>query len=66
MIHLTPGQMILIGIGLMLMGILFPFLMVMHVVKSSFALNFFSYGAQISGLFLGIIGAVTSFKQKKG
>jgi hypothetical protein len=57
MIQLSPLQLILIGFLLSLMGVVLPFLMVMRILESTFFLNFFSYGASVSGLFLGIIGA---------
>jgi hypothetical protein len=57
MMRSRPVQLILIGFVLVLLGWVFPLLMVLRVVPSSFLLNFFSYGASISGLFLGIIGA---------
>ncbi len=47
--------MILIGFVLSLMGVALPFLMLIHVVQSTFFLNFFSFFASISGLILGII-----------
>lgn len=52
-----PGVMIGIGFVLVLFGAVAPFLMVMRIVPSTFFLNFFSYAASVSGLFLGIIGA---------
>jgi hypothetical protein len=57
MIQLSPLQLILIGFLLSLMGVVLPFLMVMRILESTFFLNFFSYGASVSGLFLGIMGA---------
>jgi len=53
----SPGVMIGIGFVLVLFGAVAPFLMVMRIVPSTFFLNFFSYAASVSGLFLGIIGA---------
>jgi hypothetical protein len=53
----------LIGFVLMLAGVVFPLLMVLQVLPSTFLLNFFSYGASVSGLFMGIIG-VTSYVQE--
>jgi hypothetical protein len=50
-------KLIIIGFFLVLFGFVAPMLMVVHVVKSTFFLNFLSYGASISGLFLGISGA---------
>jgi len=49
----------------MLLGIVFPFLMVIHVLPSSFALNFFSWGASVVGLALGMIGVSWMVKHRK-
>lgn len=48
-----------IGIGalLVVLGAVLPLLMVLHVLPSTFFLNFFSYIASVLGLFLGIWGA---------
>lgn len=40
----------------MIMGVVFPFLMVIKIIESTFFLNFFSYAASLSGMMLGIIG----------
>jgi hypothetical protein len=50
-------KLYLIAFLLMVLGVVLPFLMVMHILPSTFFLNFFSYGMQVSGLFLGIIAA---------
>jgi hypothetical protein len=47
------------GVGLMLLGIILPFLMVIHVLESTFFLNFFSWGASVAGLAFGTIGFAT-------
>jgi hypothetical protein len=65
MSRLQPIHLILIGIVLMIVGWVFPFLMVLRVLVSSYALNFLSYTAQISGLFLGIIGVAMYVRLKK-
>jgi len=52
-----PWQLILLGFVLSLMGVILPFLMVIQILPSTFFLNFFSYAASLTGLFLGIIGA---------
>ncbi len=57
MIRVPPWGLILIGLVLVVIGVAVPFLMVIRVVPSTFFLNFFSYGASLTGLFLGIIGA---------
>lgn len=35
-----------------------PFLIVLEVVKSTFFLNFLSFGASVLGLYLGVTGIV--------
>jgi hypothetical protein len=65
MSRLQPVHLVLIGVALMLVGWVLPFLMVLRVLESSYALNFFSYFAQVSGLFLGIIGAAMYVRLKK-
>jgi hypothetical protein len=64
---LSPVKVILIGLSLAILGVVIPFLMVLHVVQSTFFLNFFSYGSSTVGLILGIIGAsmVARLKKKK-
>ncbi len=54
---MRPWRLILIGLLLSLMGVALPFLMLIHMIASTFFLNFFSFTASISGLILGIIGA---------
>jgi hypothetical protein len=51
-----PLRLILIGFVLVTAGMVLPFLMVMQILESTFFLNFFSFAASVSGLFLGIIG----------
>ena len=57
MIRIPPWGLILIGFLLASTGMILPFLMVIHLIPSTFFLNFFSYGASLTGVFLGIIGA---------
>ena len=52
----NPRLLLSLGLLLMLLGILLPFLMVIHVVESTFFLNFFSWGASVAGLALGTVG----------
>ncbi len=52
-----PTKLILIGSALLLLGVILPFLMILHIVKTSFLLSFLTYAAQVSGLFIGTLGA---------
>jgi len=61
-----PRLLLTVGLTLMLLGVILPFLMVIHVIESTFFLNFFSWGSSVAGLFLGFIGAATWVKIRKG
>jgi hypothetical protein len=52
----SPGLLLGLGVVLMLLGIVLPFLMVVHIMESTFFLNFFSWGASVAGLAFGTIG----------
>ncbi len=53
----SPWRLIALGFVLVMAGWILPFLMVIHVIPSTFFLNFFAYIASVLGLFLGIWGA---------
>ena len=57
--------LILIGGTLAVTGVILPLLMVIKVLPSTFFLSFFSHGASVSGLFLGIIGAALHVRDRK-
>lgn len=57
MVPRSPWTLIGTGFVLVMLGWILPFLMVLHVIPSTFFLNFFSYIASVLGLFLGIWGA---------
>lgn len=57
--------LILIGGALAITGVILPFLMVIKVLPSTFFLAFFSHGASVSGIFLGIIGAAMVVRDRK-
>jgi hypothetical protein len=61
----SPRFLLVLGLTLMLLGIILPFLMVIKIVPSTFFLNFFSWGASVSGLFLGMIGAAMSSRMNR-
>jgi hypothetical protein len=60
-----PLQLILVGFICVLLGVIFPFLMVMHVIRSTFFLNFFSYTLSLLGIILGLIGSAMYVKLRK-
>lgn len=54
----SPKQMVWVGGGLLLIGVVLPFMMVIQIIESNLFLNFLSYAASISGLVLGTIGTM--------
>ena len=61
----SPRLLLGLGLILMILGIVIPFLIVIRVIDSTFFLNFFSWGASVAGLFLGIIGVATWVRKRK-
>ncbi|MEP7135411.1 MAG: hypothetical protein ABI904_10810 [Chloroflexota bacterium] len=61
----NPRLLLSLGLVLMLLGVILPFLMIIYLIPSTFFLNFFSWGASVSGLFLGFIGVATWTKMRK-
>ncbi len=55
MIFDHPGRLMAIAICMMIFGAVMPFLMVLHLVASTFFLNFLSFLASTLGFFLGMI-----------
>ena len=53
---MSPTVMIVTAFFLMVAGVVLPLLMVIHVVESTFFLNFLSYTVSLIGIFLGTIG----------
>ncbi len=54
----TPRNLIILGALMMIAGVVFPLLMVIKVLESTFLLNFVAYISSIIGMMIGIIGAV--------
>jgi len=65
MIDEKPRTLLFIALGLLLFGWVMPFLMVIHVVESTFFLNFLSWGASVSGLYLGVTALASLFRRRK-
>jgi hypothetical protein len=62
----SPRLLLVLGLFLMLLGIVLPFLTVIKVLESTFLLNFFSWGASVTGLAFGTIGFAMYSRGKRG
>jgi len=60
-----PILLMLLGFLLLMLGWVLPFLMVLHVLPSTFFLNFFAYTLSVVGLVVGIIGAAFYARLRK-
>jgi membrane protein implicated in regulation of membrane protease activity len=65
MSRMPPLHIIILGFILVVLGFLLPFLMILHIIESSFLLNFLAYGASVAGLMLGIMGAASYVRRNK-
>ena len=61
----SPLYLILYGFFLLLFGFLLAFGMVVRVIEAGFLLSFVSYGASLSGLVLGLLGAVSYARRRR-
>ena len=61
----SPRLLLSLGVILMLLGVILPFLMVIHALESSFFLNFFAWGASVAGLAFGTIGFAMYSRERK-
>ena len=50
------NRLLVIGVLLLVVGAVLPFLMVLGYIKPNFPLIFLTYGASLIGLFVGMIG----------
>ena len=60
-----PRFLLSLGLILLFTGWIIPLLMIMHIIPSTFFLNFVAWGASVSGLFLGFIGVATWTKLRR-
>jgi hypothetical protein len=62
---LNPYRWLLVGGGLLVVGAVLPFLMVIRVLEPTFLLSFISFGATASGFLTGFLGlALYGFRMR--
>ena len=61
----SPRFFLTLGLVLLFSGWIVPLLMVMHVIPSTFTLNFLGWTFSVAGLFLGLIGAAMMVRERK-
>lgn len=63
---MNPKKMLIIASVMLVVGAVLPFLILIHLVPSTFLLNFLSYGVSVGGLFLGTIGIAHYVRKEDG
>jgi hypothetical protein len=61
----SPLKLIAIALGLLIIGIVLPFLMVIGLIESTLLLNFLAAGCSVAGLTTGFIGITRSSRGQK-
>ena len=61
----SPRFLLSLGLILLLLGSIIPYLIVIQIFSSTFTLNFLAWTATTSGMFLGYIGFVMWVKMNK-
>jgi hypothetical protein len=62
---MSPKSMMLLGVGLMVFGVVIPFMMILRIIDTSFWLTFLSYGASVSGLVIAFLGLIMYARKEK-
>jgi len=60
-----PGRSIGIGFGLLIVGAVLPFMMVINLVQSTLALNFVAVLASVGGITMGLLGMTLYRRSRK-
>lgn len=62
---ISPRLLMFTGVFFMLMGIVLPYLMIIHVLTSTFFLNFLTWAISVTGLAFGTIGFGMTVRLRK-
>jgi len=62
---MSPLWLILIGFIMVVLGFLFPFLMVLKVIQATYWLSFLSFAISFGGLLLGMVGSAYYVKEQR-
>jgi len=59
-------KLIGLGLGLLLIGFILPLLMVIRLLRPSFALSFLAHASSFIGLVLGLVGLIQTRWSRPG
>ena len=60
----NPVRLLAIGFGLLIVGVVLPFLMVLRLVESTLFLNFLAVASSVAGLTTGFLG-ITQLRSRR-
>jgi hypothetical protein len=60
----NPLRLVVIGFGLLIVGVVLPFLMVLKLVESTLFLNFLAVASSVAGLTTGFMG-ITQLRSRR-
>jgi membrane associated rhomboid family serine protease len=60
-----PGRLIGIGLGLLVIGAVLPFMMVINLVQSTLPLNLVAVLASVGGITMGLLGMTLYRRSRK-
>lgn len=61
----NPLRLIAIAFGLLIIGVVLPFLMIINLLESTFFLNLVAVASSIGGLTVGFLGITQYFRSRK-
>jgi hypothetical protein len=61
----NPLKLVAIGFGLLIVGVILPFLMVVGLIESTLFLNFLTVACSIAGLTVGFVGITQYFRSRR-
>ena len=61
----NPSKLVAIGFGLLIIGVVLPFLMVINLIESTMFLNLVAAASSIAGLTVGFLGIMQVFRSRK-
>lgn len=53
---MKPIHMLILGGVMQFTGCAIPFMILIHMLASTFFLNFLAYGVSVAGVFIGVVG----------
>ena len=60
-----PLKLILIGLGMLLLGVILPFMIILELLESTLFLNFLTITSSTGGLIIGFMGIALHVRARR-